>query len=359
MDAASAASFGDRTGSANNARSGSSLSGFPGKPRQDNHVTRRRVPGVCLALTLLTSCASPAQEPAPQSVRLATGDPSGTHHPLGSALANLFNKYVAGVHAIAVRTAASVFNVNALQEGSADLAFARADVAYRAFTQGTRSHPQPYDRLRGVAFVYVSVLHLIVRGDGQIRQIADLRGARIGYGSPVTDNTPPTLYSDLLSAGGELEAGDLRPIRMNFDDVADALGRGKLDGGFILSGYPLAALDELGRRVRVQLLEIDAAAAVRIRGRFPFYKPAVIPAGTYPGQIAPVRTVGVDNLLVCREDLPEELVYRLTRVFFERLPQLAEMNSLALQVNPDLAPATPLPLHPGAARYYRERELLK
>jgi hypothetical protein len=293
-------------------------------------LRRTRAAGAAIAIGLLAGCQSPSDAPPIQRVRFATGDPSGTHYPLGKALARVYNEHVPGVHATAERTGASLFNVNALYEGSADLAFARADVAYRAYAQGTRAHPEPHARLRGIAFVYVSVLHLIVRADGQVQKVGNLRGARIGYGSPATDATPPTLYSDLVSAGGDLAASDVRPVKMNFDEVIDALAAGALDSSFILSGYPLSTLSELGGRVGMRLLEIEPAAAARIRARYPFYKPALIPAGTYPGQTEPVRTVGVDNLMVCREDLPEDLVYRLTKTFFERLSQLAEMDSVAL-----------------------------
>jgi TRAP transporter TAXI family solute receptor len=115
----------------------------------------------------------------------------------------------------------------------------------------------------------------------------------------------------------------------------------------------------LARDVGIRLLEIEPDAAARIRAQYPFYKRTIIPAGMYEGQREPVRTVSVDNLLVCREDLDEELVYQLTRTFFENLVRLAEDQEVAMQVDPDLAPASPIPLHPGAARYYRERELLK
>ena len=97
----------------------------------------------------------------------------------------------------------------------------------------------------------------------------------------------------------------------------------------------------------------------RIRADYPFLKPAIIPRGTYTGQTGDIATVGVDNVLVCREDLPEEIVYRLTKAFFAALPELSRVHAAAMLIDPDQAPATPIPLHPGAARYYREREILQ
>jgi uncharacterized protein len=324
------------------------------------HFVMIRV-AVCLgaSIGLLIGCQYQAADRVPQAVRIATGDLSGTHYPLGTALARLWNDTVPGVHATAERTGASTFNVKMLDDRSADLALARADVVYRAYTQGTRLNPRPHTGLKAIAVMYASVLHVVTRSDSHIRTLADLRGARIGYGSPSPDVTPPVLYTDLINAGGVLAPGDMHAVRMNFDDVADAVAAGELESGFILSGYPVATLTELARNVGLRLLEIEPTTAVRMRAQYPFYKPAVIPAGTYPGQKDAITTVGVDNLMLCRDDLDEALVYGLTKAFFEGLPQLVELNEIARQVDPDLAPATPIPLHPGAARYYRERELLK
>ena len=103
---------------------------------------------------------------------------------------------------------------------------------------------------------------------------------------------------------------------------------------------------------------MDPVALERVREDYPFFLPVTIPKGTYSGQSVPIETVGVDNVLLCREDLDDELVYRLTKAFFEALPDLAATHPSAGLIDADLAPATAIPLHGGAARYYRERELL-
>lgn len=99
-------------------------------------------------------------------------------------------------------------------------------------------------------------------------------------------------------------------------------------------------------------------AVERARENHPFFLPLTIPPRTYSSQQTPIETVGVDNVLLCRADLDEELVYRLTKAFFEALPDLAATHPSAGLIDADLAPATAIPLHAGAARYYRERELL-
>jgi TRAP transporter TAXI family solute receptor len=107
----------------------------------------------------------------------------------------------------------------------------------------------------------------------------------------------------------------------------------------------------------VRLLPVPRGQVQAMRAQYPFLEPMVVPAGTYEGQDADVETVGVSNLLLCRRDLDETLAYQLTRTFFESLPQLTRAHPAAGLIDPEQAPATPIPLHPGAARYYREREI--
>jgi TRAP transporter TAXI family solute receptor len=146
---------------------------------------------------------------------------------------------------------------------------------------------------------------------------------------------------------------------MRLNEMAPALVSGEIAGAFVLAAYPMASLSELARNQRIRLLAVAPGAISRIRAQYPFFKPAVIPAGVYTGQDEPVSTIALDNLLVTREDLDEESVYRLTRTLLESLPRLAQNHDATGQVNADLASATPIPLHPGAIRYYRERELLR
>jgi TRAP transporter TAXI family solute receptor len=96
-----------------------------------------------------------------------------------------------------------------------------------------------------------------------------------------------------------------------------------------------------------------------VKERHPFFKPVVIPASTYRGQHRQVRTIAVDNLLVCRDDLPADLVYRLTRAVHENVGLFASIHPSGREINAEDGPSTPIPLHVGAARYYRERELFR
>jgi uncharacterized protein len=303
------------------------------------------------------ACHSPASDDDIRTVRIATGSPAGFYHAFGEALVQMYNEHIHGVHASAEPIVGSDRKVNELDRGTVDLAFVGADIAYTAYARGTPSGDGPYTRLRGIAVIYSSVLHVVVRADSGIFKLADLRGARVGFAGAVTDFFPALNYDDPVVVGSDLVSGDLRVIRVTLDHLAQALKSDELSGALVLASYPLPAVNDLAHRMPVRLLEVGPEVAGRIRGRYPFFKPWVIPANTYVGQKEPVRTVAVENLLVCRDDLDEGLVYRLTKALFENLPQLARGQDVGRQVNVDWASATPIPLHPGAARYYREQQL--
>jgi uncharacterized protein len=112
-------------------------------------------------------------------------------------------------------------------------------------------------------------------------------------------------------------------------------------------------------RAGARLMPLAGPPIERLRHDYPFLRVTVIPRDAYPGVVDKVRTIGVDSLLVCRRDLDETLVYDLTRRFFELLPSLSASQGALRFMDLDQAPATPIPLHDGAARFYRERELLR
>jgi hypothetical protein len=119
----------------------------------------------------------------------------------------------------------------------------------------------------------------------------------------------------------------------------------------------LTAARALSRTVPLRLLPIGRAEVNQLRGSYPFLRPVTVAANQLPGQSRPVETLGSEWLLVCRSDLSEDLVYQLTREFFAQLPALARDHGEAALIDPEEAPATAIPLHAGAARYYREREV--
>ena len=283
---------------------------------------------------------------------IATGGTGGVYYPLGGALAQIYSAALPGVNASAQSTVASVFNVQAVQQGRADLAFTMGDIAWFAYDRGTDADPTPHRKLRAMAVLYVNTLQIVARGDGEIQTDQDLRGRRVGVGAPASGTE---VSARIVIEGHGLSYSDVRQDYLSFSEVAAQIQDRTLDAGFVSASYPVSAITDASMTVGVRLLPISPDALARIREQYTFFKPVTIPAGTYRGQDADIPTLGVDNLLVVSEDLPDDLVYDMTRVFFESLPDLALTHVAAKEVDPAAARTSPIPLHPGAERYYREQ----
>ena len=314
---------------------------------------------LCAAVPLLASLSGCAEAPAaaaPVTVTIATGSLAGVYFPLGTSLARIYSERVPGVVGKAIQTGASPENVHAVEAGTADIGFALGDTAYIAYTEGTRLNASPHRHLRAIAVLYTNALHFFVLPGSRIRGVADLTGARVVFG--VATVVPGRSRSvDLLLQAHGVNPATVEVRAASFEDITAGLRAGTIDVGVISAGYPVPAI-EAAAQAGLRFLDVDPVAVERVRETHPFFLPLAIPPHTYTDQATPIETVGVDNVLLCREDLDEDLVYRLTKAFFEALPDLAVTHPSAGLIDADLAPAAAIPLHAGAARYYRERELL-
>jgi TRAP transporter TAXI family solute receptor len=319
-------------------------------------AANRRAVLLAVAVAAAGACreAPPAEQPT--TVSIATGGTGGVYFPLGTTLAQIYNARIPGVRAAAVATVASVFNVEAIERRKADIAFVQGDVAYFAYKRGTDSDPRPHTRLRGIAVLFANVVQIVVRNDSDIQRVTDFRGHRIGVGSQGSGTEEA---ARIIVESHGLKYADVRPGFLSFSEVAQEIEARTLDGGFIVASYPVSAIIDVNRTVGVRLVPIERKVINSIREHYPFFKPIVIPAGTYRDQAKDVTTIAVDNLLVCHEDMPEQLAHELTKTLFESLSELARTHVAATVIDPEKAATTSIPLHPGAARYYRERELLK
>jgi TRAP transporter TAXI family solute receptor len=283
---------------------------------------------------------------------IATGGTGGVYYPLGGALARIYSEQIPGVNASAQSTVASVFNVQAVQQGRADLAFTMGDIAWIASERGTDADPAPHGKLRTLAVLYVNTLQIVARRDSDVRTLADLRGRRVGVGAPASGTEVSARIA--IEAHG-LRYDDVRPDYLSFAEVASQLQDRTLDAGFISSSFPVSAITDAATSTGIRLLSFTPEARARIAAEYPFFKPVTIPAGTYRGQDEDVATIGVDNLLVVSADAPDDLAYEMTRIFFESLPELARTHATAAEIDPVSIVSAPIPLHPGAERYYREQ----
>jgi hypothetical protein len=305
-----------------------------------------------LLLSLCAACSSGAAAPQTQQLTLW----SGIAADFTNDLIKRFNGALPQTHIALQATSGGVVVVSAVDGGQGQLGLAQSDVVYLAYRRGIERNQYPHKNLRAIAVLWVNTFYVLVRRDSPFRSIEDLKGQRVGIIRPGTSGEFSTRI--LLGAHG-MSYADVQPIFEPTDSLVPKLGSGQIDAVFSANPLMLPAAHTLNQTVPLRLLPIGRTVTNRLRGSYPFLRPVTVAANQLSGQSEPTETLGAEWLLVCRSDLSEDLVYQLTRAFFDQLPALARDHGEAALIDPEQAPAAPIPLHAGAARYYREREILR
>lgn len=288
---------------------------------------------------------------------IATGGTGGVYFPMGGGLASLISRHIPGVTATAEVTPASVDNMRLIGAKRADIAFTLADTAHDAFKgeEVFRGAPIP---IRTLAPLYNNFNHLVTMDGTGIATIADLRGKRVSTGAPGSGTEITALR--ILDAAGIHPDRDIRRERLGAAPSVDALKDRKIDAFFWSGGLPTAAVMDLAASpgVRIRLIAMDGLVPALQRKYGNLYFRSVILRVYYPGMPADAPTIGVANLLVVHQDFDAELAYQITKLLFERRADLAQIHQEAANITTiGLAGRSPVPFHPGAIRYYRERNL--
>jgi TRAP transporter TAXI family solute receptor len=290
-----------------------------------------------LCATAMGCTGSVDATPRPMTVRVSS---SASAVPLANALSQQ-----ADLSVQSVRVSGSPAVIEALRRNEIDVGLATADVAYLAFV-GELSSVPAFHELRGIAVLGLNTIHLIARRDTSVKSIGHLKGLTIGLGA--TSGT--ALVANLLLEDSGVNRSEVVLDAVPYAETAARMADRTLAAAFITVVPPAEpVIDAMKKGAR--LVEIEGPAVERLRLQHPFLVNTTIPRGTYPGQSTPVRTIGVDLLLVCRADLSSDVVSRVMDVYFKAL------GRSALAIDFDRAPATSIPLHAAAGRYYRQREL--
>jgi TRAP transporter TAXI family solute receptor len=297
------------------------------------------VSAAALAVAVLLGMPACA-EPEPVTVRLeiATGSRTGVYYVFGEAYKKIINRELPHVRAEVLVTTASAQNVQLVGDGRVQLGFTQADIL-----------PTTGNRIRAVARVYDDLLHLVARAGGPVRELADLRGRTVSVGAP---GSGTAITANRLLDVAELAGDQVNVRQLSLDASAEALRKGEIDAFFFSGGPPVKAIEQLVDDTPIRLVELgDWTEALRVRYS-EVYVGRDIPSSVYG--LDPISTVADPNYLVVGADLPDDLVYELTRLLIEHRDELGVAHPAAGRLNPQSAIATaPLMLHPGAARYYR------
>ena len=310
---------------------------------------------VCWAL--VAALAASATLAADGFVTVLTSGTNSVYYPLGVALAKAIGKAIPDVKTSVQATKGTAENLNLLQAERGDVAFALADALSAAWKGSDEAgFKVPLKKLRGIAALYPNYIQIVARADSGVRSLVDLKGKRISVGMPKS-NTDLNARAIFEAAG--LSYKDFAKVEyLPFGESIEMLKSRQIDVILQSSGLGVLALRDLASSLDVVVVPIPADVIKKVGD--PVYLPAVIPGGTYRGQSADVPTATVLNFLVTFYFFRQNAVYEITKSLWTSLDQLVAAHPAAKAIDVRHAlEGMPLPLHPGAQKYYRETGLLK
>jgi TRAP transporter TAXI family solute receptor len=309
------------------------------------------------ALALLVACKGTS--PGAHYLSIATGGTGGVYYPYGGGIAKVLNEKLPGFRATAEVTSASVDNLKLIRDGRADLAFTLADTLAEAVSGRGPFEGRPV-KAASLAVLYTNYTHVVALDSPDIRRIGDLRGKVVSTGSPGSGTE--IIAVRILKAAGLDPDRDVTRQGLGVSESAGALKDGKIAAFFWSGGLPSAAVQDLAHTpgTTIRLIPTGDLVPALQQTYGPLYFGAAVPASAYPAIDASVSVVGVSNVLIVNQSMPEQLAYDITRLLFEQQPELAVIHPEARNLSLDRAAgATPAPFHPGAVRFYREKGVWK
>lgn len=306
------------------------------------------------ALALSTALAANSAR-AEEFINVLTGGTSGVYYPLGAALSKIYGEKIEGVRTQVQATKASVENLNLLQQGKGEIGFALGDSVKLAWEgNADAGFKAPLDKLRGIAAIYPNYIQIVAAKESGIANLADLKGKSLSVGAAKSGTE---LNARAIFAAAGMGYGDLSKTEyLPFAESVELMKNRQLDATLQSAGLGVSAIKDLATSVEIQMVAVPAEVVTKLGAP---YVAATIPAGTYQGQDADVPTVAVVNFLITHSDVSDETAYQMTKQLFENLPEMEAAHKAAAQIKLEGAlTGMPVPLHPGAERYYKEKGML-
>ncbi len=294
---------------------------------------------------------------AAEFINVLTGGTSGVYYPLGVALSQIYGKALPDAKVQVQATKASAENLALLESGKGEVAFTLGDALSDAWKGNEDAgFKAPLKKLRAIAGIYPNYIQIVASADSGIKTLADLKGKRISVGAPKSGTE---LNARAIFKAAGLSYKDFSRVEyLPFGESVELIKNRQLDVTLQSAGLGVASLRDLATAVKIVVVPIPADVVKKVGD--PAYQPAVIPANTYEGQSTGVQTAAVQNFLVTHAGVPADTVYKMTKSMFDNLDQLVAAHKAASGIKREEAPKnTPVPLHPGAQRYYRELGLIK
>lgn len=318
---------------------------------------------VCLCAIFLLSSTGAATASESRGYFLATANAAGTYYPVGVALATLTKVKLEPEHKFsltAIRSAGSAENLGMLREKKADFAILQGLYGYWAWNgTGDFRDYGSHEHLRSITMLWQNVEHFIMKSDylksGTIDDLRAIKGKKFAIGSRDSGSAGSGLH--ILDGVGLDPGNRFELVNLSYSGSSDAIQQGEIQGMNIPGGPPVEAVERafnaLGKDVTI--LEFTDEHLAKTNSRHKLWSRYTIPPHTYSGQDRPVNTIAQPNFLAVRSDVPDEDVYLIVKTMYNNLPFLHSIHPITRAMKMESAiTGLPVPLHPGAARFFRE-----
>lgn len=300
--------------------------------------------------------ASTAAIAAPTFINVLTGGTSGVYYPIGVALSQLYGQ-IDGARTSVQATKASVENLNLLQAGRGELAFALGDSVEDAWNGvADAGFKTPLKKIRALAGTYPNYIQIVASRESGIKTLEDLKGKRISVGAP---RSGTELNARAIFAAAGMSYKDFSRVEyMPYAESVELIKNRQIDATLQSSGLGMAAIRDLASMVPLNFVAVPEEVVARIDSKA--YQAGVIPANTYDGQAEDVPTVAITNILVTHEGVSDDVAYQMAKLMFDNLGRLSTAHSAAADIKLESATENlPIPLHPGAERFFKEKGLIQ
>jgi uncharacterized protein len=310
---------------------------------------------IAAGAAILAVLATPASR-AQAFINVLTGGTSGVYYPLGVAIGKIYSDKIPNVKTQVQATKASVENLILLQQGRGEIAFTLGD-SLKAAWEGDEEagFKTKLDKLRTIGAIYPNFIQIVATADSGIKTLADLRGKSLSVGAPKSGTE---LNSRAILAAAGLSYKDIGKVEyLPFAESVDLMKNRQLNATLQSAGLGVASLKDLSTSTDITVVSVPKEVVDKIG---PPFVSVMIPANTYTGQDKDVPTAAVINYLVTSSAVSEDLAYQMTKLIYESLPELANSHAAGREIRlENAAKGSPVPLHPGAIRYFREKGLIK
>lgn len=268
---------------------------------------------------------------------------------MGQAISNSINNFAEGYTMLPIVTGGGAENPRLIAAGEVDVAIAPASLAFFAHA-GRGPYPDALD-IRAIGTLHASVLHMVTLPGSGIETIEDLRGRPVAVG-PAGGGTL-NVITDIFAVHG-MTMEDITPSFLSYADGFSQLADGSVDASFALAGFPTSAVVQAAATNDISFIELTEEMMATLRAEYPYYSSISVPAEVYSSD-APITVVGSANVLIAPTDMEDELAFTIAQSIYGNMEALIAENALAADIVPERSLDLPIPLHPGAARYFEGR----